>query len=183
VAVVQLPPAIDGLGPAVASAGGPGFTLTVNGTNFVAGATVLWGSTALTTSYVSSTELTALVPLSLIASAGSAEVTVTSANGTSAPATFTITSNNSFPLLLSLSPGSATAGGVGFTLTVNGANFVPGSVVLWNGAVRATQYGSSTQLTATILAADIAAPGTDLVTVASPAPNAATSAAQPFAVQ
>lgn len=48
--------------------------------------------------------------------------------------------------------------------------------------MRATTYTNSTQLTATILAADIAAVGTNLVTVANPAPNAATSAAQPFVV-
>jgi hypothetical protein len=85
-------------------------------------------------------------------------------------------------MLLSLSPSSATAGGAGFALTVNGANFVPGSVVLWNGAARKTTYVSSTQLQATILVSDIAKESTSLVTVANPSPNAATAAAQPFAV-
>jgi hypothetical protein len=143
----------------------------------------MWDSTALTTSFLSSTELTAVVPASLIKTAGSAEVTVTSVSVTSAPAEFTIIPNSTFPLLLSLSPGDGTAGGELFTLTVNGANFVSGSVVLWNGAVRDTTFVSGTQLTATILAADIAAGGTNLVTVANPEPDAATAAAQPFVVQ
>ncbi len=86
------------------------------------------------------------------------------------------------PLLFSLSSTSATAGGAGFTLTVNGANFATNSVVLWNGAVRATTYVSSTQLTAAILAQDIANESTSLVTVANPAPNPGTSPAQPLAV-
>jgi uncharacterized protein (TIGR03437 family) len=54
--------------------------------------------------------------------------------------------------------------------------------VLWNGAVRATTFVNSTQLTAAILSADIATEGTNLVTVANGAPTPATSAAQPFAV-
>jgi uncharacterized repeat protein (TIGR03803 family) len=104
--------------------------------------------------------------------------TVTSTNGT-----LTIGPQaTSVPLILSLS-GSATAGGGSFTLIVNGANFASKAVVLWNGAVRTTVPVSSTELQATILAADIAAAGTNLVTVANPSPDAATGAAQPFVVQ
>jgi pro-kumamolisin-like protein/MBG domain-containing protein len=91
--------------------------------------------------------------------------------------------NTASPLALWLSPGSATAGGAGFTLTVSGANFTSKSVVLWNGSERTTKYVSSTQLTATILAADIAKDGTSLVTVAKPSPSAGTSSALPFVVQ
>jgi hypothetical protein len=91
--------------------------------------------------------------------------------------------SSSQPLALWESQGSAVAGGDGFTLTVNGANFVQGSMVLWNGAVRTTHYVSSTQVTADILASDILTERSNLVTVANPAPNAATSAALPFAVQ
>jgi hypothetical protein len=89
---------------------------------------------------------------------------------------------NSLALPPWLSSSSATAGGAGFPLTVNGANFTANSVVLWNGAVRATTYSGSTQLTAAISAADIAKEATNRVTVANPAPNAGTSAALPFVV-
>jgi hypothetical protein len=81
-----------------------------------------------------------------------------------------------------MSPGTKTAGAASFPLTVGGANFTTKSVVLWNGAARATTYVTATQLTATILASDIAAAGTGLVTVANPAPPAGTSSAQPFVV-
>jgi len=93
-----------------------------------------------------------------------------------------IYSDTALPLALWMSPATATAGGASFTLTVGGANFTSKSVVLWNGAARATTYVSATQLTATILASDIAAAETGLVTVAKPAPNAGTSAALPFVV-
>src|SRR5258705_10902624 len=46
------------------------------------------------------------------------------------------------PTLTTLSPSSAVAGGPAFTLTVNGSNFVSGSVVRWNGANRTTTFVS-----------------------------------------
>ena len=55
-----------------------------------------------------------------------------------------------------LVPDAAAPGGPGFTLTVNGTGFVSGSVVYWNGSARATQFVSEGQVTATIVATDIA---------------------------
>jgi len=70
-----------------------------------------------------------------------------------------------------LKPVSATIGGAQFTLTVNGAGFVSGAVVNWNGSPRTTQFVNSHNLTATINAADIASPGTAAITVTNPAPG------------
>jgi len=70
------------------------------------------------------------------------------------------------PHISSISPTSATAGGPPLLLTVNGSNFASSSVVDWNGGDRATSFKSSTQLTATITAGDLATPGTAGVTVA-----------------
>jgi hypothetical protein len=89
---------------------------------------------------------------------------------------------NPKPTITSLSPPSATHGGAGFTLTVNGTGFLSTSVVNWNGSPRATTYVSSTEITATINAADIAKAGTFKVTVANPAPGGGTSAAKTFTV-
>jgi hypothetical protein len=60
--------------------GGATFNLTVNGTNFNRLATVYWGSTALTTTYINASQLVASVPSTLIASAGSIAVTVRNQN-------------------------------------------------------------------------------------------------------
>jgi FG-GAP-like repeat/Abnormal spindle-like microcephaly-assoc'd, ASPM-SPD-2-Hydin len=79
-------------------------------------------------------------------------------------------------------PEAAPPGGAAFTLTVNGAGFVSGSVVNWNGSARATTFVSGTQLTAAILASDIASPGTALVTVVTPSPGGGTSNPVPFVV-
>jgi hypothetical protein len=77
--------------------------------------------------------------------------------------------SNPVPLInLPLVPTTAAPASTGFTLTVNGAGFVPSSVVHWSGKPRATQFVSKTQLTATILAADVATAGTASVTVTNP---------------
>ncbi len=60
------------------------------------------------------------------------------------------------PYLAALTPGFAQAGQNGITLTVIGADFEPGTSVLWGGATRTTQFVSSTRLTASIATADLA---------------------------
>ena len=90
---------------------------------------------------------------------------------------------NPIPIATSLSPSSAMAGGSAFTLTVNGSRFMAGSVVRWNGASRPTTFVSSTQLQASIGAADIAAAGTADVTVFTSAPGGGTSATVPFTIR
>lgn len=70
------------------------------------------------------------------------------------------------PFITSLTPNSKVAGTGAFTLTVNGQNFSPSSIVRWNGSNRTTTYVSPTQLTVSIPASDIVASGTATVTVA-----------------
>jgi len=69
-------PAISGLSPAFTNAGGAVLPLTVNGSGFIATSTVYWGTSALTTTYVSATQLTAQVPAADIATAGTISITV-----------------------------------------------------------------------------------------------------------
>jgi LmbE family N-acetylglucosaminyl deacetylase len=176
-------PTTTSLSPSSATAGGAAFTLTVNGTNFISGSVVRWNGTNRTTTYVSATQVTASILAADIATAGTARVTVfnpTPGGGTSNAQTFT--TNNPVPTTTSLSPSSATAGGAAFTLTVNGTNFISGSVVRWNGTDRTTTYVSSTQLTASILAADIATAGTASVTVFNPPPGGGLSNSLPFSI-
>jgi hypothetical protein len=79
--------------------------------------------------------------------------------------------SNPAPTTTSINPTSATAGGVAFTLTVNGTNFVGTSVVRWNGADLTTSFVSVTQLTAAVTAADIATGANVTVTVFNPTPG------------
>ncbi|HEY2018515.1 MAG TPA: putative Ig domain-containing protein, partial [Bryobacteraceae bacterium] len=88
-------PTLISLNPNSAIAGGPAFTLTVTGTNFTNGMTIKWnGSSLITACNGASSGATALtacatnqlittVPVSLIASPGTASVSVVSADGVS----------------------------------------------------------------------------------------------------
>ena len=82
--------AIASVSPSSATAGGPAFTLTVKGSNFTSSSTVNWNGTPLTTTYVGSSELQAAVTASLIASAGTVALTVSSGTTVSGAFYFTI---------------------------------------------------------------------------------------------
>ncbi|MFA6407513.1 MAG: dockerin type I domain-containing protein [Candidatus Paceibacterota bacterium] len=94
--------------------------------------------------------------------------------------TVSVSTANPVPTTTSISPTSTTENGSQFTLTVNGTNFIANSSVYWNGSVRTTAFISATQLTATILANDIATAGTSSITVVNPTPGGGTSNAQTF---
>lgn len=69
-------PSLISLSPSSATAGGASFKLTLNGSGFVLGASAMWNGTALATTFVNSSELTAQISASDIATAGIAELTV-----------------------------------------------------------------------------------------------------------
>jgi hypothetical protein len=62
--------------PTAVSPGSPGFTLSVSGTGFVSGATIDFNRAPLTTTFVDKEHLSAMVPATDVASAGTAAVTV-----------------------------------------------------------------------------------------------------------
>ena len=176
-------PTAASMNPSSAVVGGAGFTLTVNGTNFISLSTVNWNGSARPTTFVSSTQLQAQITAADIATSGTVPVTVstpTPAGGTSSALTFTV--GNPSPTVASMNPTSAGAGGTSFTLTVTGTNFIPTSTVQWNGSARSTTFVSSTSLQAAITAADISAVSTASVTVLNPSPGGGTSAALTFTI-
>jgi len=177
-------PMLTSIAPTSATVGGPAFTLTVNGLDFVSGSTVQWNGSSRTTTFGSSSQLTAAIPAGDIASVGTAQVTVvnpTPGGGTSSATTFTI--QNATPVASTLSPSSAVAGGPAFELTVSGSGFASGATVQWNGASRPTTFVSSSALTAAIAVADIATAGTVQVNVVNPAPGGGVSAALTFTIR
>ncbi len=95
----------------------------------------------------------------------------------SAPLTETITASYPGPILLSLSPSSANAGGGAVNLVVQGSNFFPASTIQWNGSSSGLvpTYVNGNELQVTIPLADIASPGVATVTVTNPAPGGISS--------
>jgi len=216
-AALAATPVLTSLSPGLATSGGSAFTLTIDGMNFTPGSTAMWGAALLSTTYTSASELSAVVPASLIASAGVASITVTTASSvssgipfainppspsihgrspaletvgatsvpstpvTATPATsVTVTAagvvsslaaldvNPPSPTITSLSPTSATVNDATFTLIINGANYLPGalaSVVRFGTTALTTTYVSSTQLTAVVPASLLTQGGTYIVSV------------------
>jgi hypothetical protein len=64
--------------PTVIAPGGASFKLTVNGTGFVSGSAINWNGKPLTTTFVNSSQLTAIVPAANIATASTASIAVSS---------------------------------------------------------------------------------------------------------
>jgi hypothetical protein len=151
-------PIITSLSPQQITAGNGAFSLYVYGAYFTSSATVQWGSTPLVASVQSAGTIVASVPASLVATAGTVSITVTTAGGTSAASTFTISSP---PLAItSLSPSAVAAGGAAFTLTINGTSFLPASAVFMGSTRLVATYIGSTQLTVVVPANLIATAGT-----------------------
>src|SRR4029079_6031970 len=111
-----------------------------------------------TTTFVSSTKLTAQIGAADIAQGGSAGVAVFNpgpGGGLSNGVEFTIADpgENPTPSIAGVSP-SATltdlTSAKQLTIDIDGANFMPESVAQWNGDSRPTAYVSSTKLRMTI---------------------------------
>lgn len=171
-------PILLALTPNSTIAGSGAFTLVVGGENFVPNAVVNWNGSPRATLFVSSLELRAQITAADVANQGTAVVTATNpapGGGTSNPLNFTINPPNPVPVLTSLIPSVVAAGSPNFTLTINGANFVPGAVVNINGSPRQTAFFSASQLFAQISAADVANVGSAIITVTNPAPGGGSS--------
>ncbi|HEY9065434.1 MAG TPA: galactose oxidase-like domain-containing protein [Burkholderiaceae bacterium] len=111
------PPAaatITSLSPNSVVAGGPAFTLTVNGSGFVSGATVRWNGADRTTTFVSGTQLRAAISGADIAT----------------PGTFQVTAVNPGAATSNALPFTVSAATTTFTLTVskNGSDSSKGTV-------------------------------------------------------
>jgi uncharacterized repeat protein (TIGR01451 family) len=86
-------PVLNSVSPDSVMAGGPAFSLTIQGSDFVPGSSVRWNGSGRTTTYVSATTLTASIPAADITGSGTARVTVFNpapGGGTSSEAAITI---------------------------------------------------------------------------------------------
>jgi hypothetical protein len=170
-------PAITNLFPSNIVAGSQGFVMAIVGTGFISNSQgvsfAYWNGSPRSTSFnVNTGQLQVQLPASDVANPTVAAVTVVNpgpGGGESADASFTITPvQNGAPIISSFSPPSTKAGGQGFTLTVNGANFAVNDPVTWNGSVRATTFVSQNEVTAAINQSDVTAAGSASVAVNTP---------------
>ena len=143
--------------------------VTITGTNFASGATVMFGSTAATNvTFVSATTIDATSPQG---TTGSVNVTVTLNGGQSGTLIngFTYQGSTSGPTVTSL---STTSGPVGTAVTITGTNFGSSqgtSTVSFNGTVATVTSWSGTSIATAVPSG--ATTGNVVVTVAGVASN------------
>jgi hypothetical protein len=167
-------PVLASLLPDSAMAGDPAILLSVVGSGFLDGAVVRWDGSDRSTTIVSALEVDATIDASDLAAGKNVLVTVRNpGGGISNSLAFAV--SNPVPTLSALSTTHVTGGGAAFALTVSGSNFVPSSVVRWNGNDRTTTFVSSSELQAAIPASDLASGGDVEVTVFNPAPAGGTT--------
>ena len=175
-------PAVSSIAPNLVGVGASTVTVTVRGSGFTRNAVVRWQNADRPTTYVSDTELRATISATDLTTVGTFQIVVNvpgGQGGTSNPATFTVA--HPAPAFTGLTPSTAMAGGEPFTLTVDGAQFVQGAAIRWNGSARPTTYVSATRLSAQITTADLL-PGAAAITVTNPSPAVGPSAARTLTV-
>ncbi len=183
--VLNPAPSISNLSQTTATQGASGFTLTITGSNFVAGSVCQWNGLARVTTFVSSTQITAAITTADLAVVKANAVTVFNpgpGGGTSSAATLDVTAPNAVPVITSVSPSSTLVGTAGLNIMLNGTGFAPTATVNFNGVSRPTAFINSTLLIVVIPAGDLSAAGTASITVVNPAPGGGTSAAANFSI-
>jgi len=164
----QAVPVIKSLTPTTGLPKG-GTVVTINGSGFVSGATVTFGSnSAISVTFVSGSSLKATTPASTGGVEGPVDVTVTNPSAASATLTNGFTYQLPAPKITTISPTVATPAG-GTVITINGSNFVSGATVTFaSNAATSVTFVSATQLKATAPASTNNAEGQVNVTVTNP---------------
>jgi N-acetylneuraminic acid mutarotase len=191
--ITQPTPILNSISPLYASTGTT-FTLTVTGTNFTPASIIGWGSSALTTTFVSSTQLTAQVTASIDNNSIAAgwepfNISVnTLGGGSSSSIAFDVVSPNSSSFPVTISPATATVNAgssaiftLAFSNAVSGVlsqclNLPTGASCVYNNNPNTQSSG-----TLTLATSSTTPPGSYVITVACsetvPATTASTAAA------
>jgi trimeric autotransporter adhesin len=176
-------PTVTSISPTSVTAGASSLTLTVNGTNFLSTTTIEVGGTVDPTTFVSSTQVTASVSATQLASG--AQLSVIALNGSASSGSGTAVNlqvTNPVPTIATVTPTAALAGTTSPVITVTGTGFVPTTVIQVNGNNRTTTYTSATQVGVTLTAADVSATGSLSLTAVNPSPGGGTSTAATLTV-
>jgi len=188
-------PVITSLNPNSANQGANNVVVQINGTDFVTGGTISFGSgiTFNSASFISSTQLSVNINIAPNATPGVRNVQYNNpgpGGGLSNAVAFTVNApSNPVPILTSITPTSGVQGSQ-VNILLSGSNFVPGSTILISGtgvtvsnvSVQDVEETQSTTISATLTIAPGAAIGPRIVAVSNPAPGGGISAAQTFTV-
>jgi cysteine-rich repeat protein len=167
-------PRVTGISPTTGPAAG-GTTVTITGDGLTGATAVSFGSDSATSFTVNGdTSITALSPL---ASAGTVDVTVTTAGGTSAASPDDQFTFVAAPVVSGISPDNGPVSG-GTTVTITGANFTDASGVTFGDSPAGFSVNDDTSITA--VSPGVEGPDDVQVRVVSIGGTSATSAATRF---
>ncbi len=178
-------PIVSALSPASAALSSGDFTLTIDGRLFAPGATVEFGGAIHTTLLSqSATQIKVAIANSELNTVGGVNVAVTNpapGGGTSNIKVFTV--GNPGPSITALAPTGAVIEAPVFAMIILGTGFVPGSVASFDGRAMTTRFVDTTELSADVLASDLAMLKTAQIVVVNPPPGGGSSNAFPFPLQ
>jgi hypothetical protein len=170
-------PSLTSVTPNTLNQGSDATMLTFVGTNFVPASFATWKGAGLQTTFVSSTQLSALAPKAILANAGDFSVGVTTpapGGGASNALQFTVVAvaQNPKPVITSISPTSGNVDDIDTVITVTGSSFIASSkVIVHDTQELATSFTSASELDA-ILPSSMLSTATSLrVRVNTPAPG------------
>lgn len=174
-------PTLVSVAPTSFIVGSAGTTMMVTGTNFTSNSLVKWNGTSIATVYYYPTNLYATVPASLLASIGTASITVYNATSTTSLSnSLNVTiSNPPVPTLTTLAPNYGPVN-TGTSVSLTGTGFTNSTTVSLNGTKLPTTVTNSTSLSVTVPASSLALPGNYAFTVNTPAPGGGTSGPEFF---
>ena len=177
------PLTITSVAPTTVAAGIQTVLLTVTGTGFTSSTAVQVGGVVDATTYISSTQITASLSASQLASGSMLSVialngTVTTGSGP----VFNLEVDNPVPVISTFAPSTIATGAASTTLTVTGTGFVPGTILQVNGTSRPTTYVTSTQTSVILTASDLATAGSISLKAVNPSPGGGSSSASSIAV-
>ena len=163
-------PVISSVSPTQLTTGSASTQIEVYGSNLVPGSIVQWNGTNLPTGFgynnVSGYYMLATVPSNLLTTSGTAFITVDDASATPpVSSAFSLPIVNPPPPTMTSLSTNLIPTNTATSLTMYGTGFTPSTTVMLNGVTVPSTYNYPTQMTVSLPASAVLAPGVDLLTV------------------
>jgi hypothetical protein len=167
---------ISSISPSAISVASPATQITINGSNFAQGLTINLNGSGIATTFVSSSQLTGIVPPERLALAATYNVTLTSSSLPNPPSASTsLRVTNLSPELDAFNPPFMPTGSNTTPLQVSGHNFTAASSIALNDSSLATNFDSATSLTAQVPSFLLSSDANYSLVVSNPAPGGGVS--------
>jgi hypothetical protein len=176
-------PSLTSINPSVGLAGGNAFELHLIGSNFELQSEVTINGANQAASFLDSEDLLIQVPAADLVNAGILSIGVLNPSpGGGLSQTLPLTITYALPVIATLAPTSAVAGGSSQALTVTGTGMTPATVVSFNGNPLVTNYVSNTSVSVTLTTGELFSAQEAQIVATNPGPGGGSSVAAIFGV-